>query len=341
MKITLLKVLVVIAIIVILCCLLPGLIAVPLLLVFGWIPFLARTLPRMTVEPVAIGVAIGSLISFAVLLHFLARGFTAQIRPSGTQKSSVWRWRWSLAMVGLVFLLVSSGLALTVSVHQIVWAFGSGEPLVTNGSRVGNRINSTNNLKETGLAFYHHAEEHGAYPPGGTFDEYGMAMHSWETLLLPYLENPVEPDLTKPWNDPENAAYFQKPLYVFLNPAFRQDRFQDGTGYALSHYAVNSRMLGGNRSIERDEVSDGLSNTILAGEVSEGFRAWGDPVNWRDPARGINTSSDSFGGADRAEGALFLMADGSVQFFVADTDPAVLEKLATPRGGEHVDASEY
>ena len=44
MKITLVEVLVVIAIILILACLLPGLIAAPLLLVFGWVPFLARQL---------------------------------------------------------------------------------------------------------------------------------------------------------------------------------------------------------------------------------------------------------------------------------------------------------
>ena len=72
-------------------------------------------------------------------------------------------------MVGLVFLLVSSGLALTVSVHQVVWLFGAGEPLVTSSSRALDRVISTNNLKENGLAFHNHAEEHGAYPPGGSF----------------------------------------------------------------------------------------------------------------------------------------------------------------------------
>jgi hypothetical protein len=63
--------------------------------------------------------------------------------------------------------------------------------------------------------------------------------------------------------------------------------------------------------------------------VNEGFRAWGDPVNWRDPAVGIGHSPETFGGAAES-GVHFVMADGSVKFASANTDPHVLKSLATP-----------
>ena len=47
-----------------------------------------------------------------------------------------------------------------------------------------------------------------ALPPAYTVDADGRPLHSWRTLILPYLEQ--EPlyqtiDLSKPWNDPANA----------------------------------------------------------------------------------------------------------------------------------------
>ncbi len=54
----------------------------------------------------------------------------------------------------------------------------------------------------------------------------------------------------------------------------------------------------------------GTSNTIFAWEVPSGFRAWGDPLNARDP-RGTK----SFIGPNRP--ARFALLDGSVRMFDA------------------------
>lgn len=123
----------------------------------------------------------------------------------------------------------------------------------------------------------------------------------------------------------------------------------DGEGYGLSHYAANSRILGsdvtegrslmGGRGMKIGDIRDGLSTTLLIGEVNANFKPWGHPVNWRDPARGVNQSPYGFGGPWRVSGAHFLMADASVRFVSENVTPSVLRALSTPAGGENVDSS--
>jgi hypothetical protein len=107
-------------------------------------------------------------------------------------------------------------------------------------------------------------------------------------------------------------------------------------GYGLSHYAANARVLGADRPMRPQDITDGLSHTIMAGEVKENFRPWGDPVNWRDPALGLQTSPDGFAGPWSSGITQFSMMDGSVRIISKDIDPAVLRALATPNGGEPV-----
>ena len=80
-----------------------------------------------------------------------------------------------------------------------------------------------------------------------------------------------------------------------------------------------------------------MSNTILAGEVSGGFMAWGDPDNRRDPANGMGTGPDQFGEAcPGARGVQMLLADGSVRFISENIDPQTLKALASPDGDEPI-----
>ena len=51
----------------------------------------------------------------------------------------------------------------------------------------------------------------------------------------------------------------------------------------------------------------------MAGEVWAGYKPWGHPTNWRDPAKGIHTTADSFGSPSQPDYVQFLMADGSVR----------------------------
>jgi len=106
-------------------------------------------------------------------------------------------------------------------------------------------------------------------------------------------------------------------------------------GYKPAHYAANSRVLSANSGMDLRKITDGSSNTILAGEVRSDIKAWGDPTNFRDPNLGINASPNGFG-SPYLGGAHFLLADGSVRFISEKIDPRTLRALATPSGNETV-----
>jgi len=44
-----------------------------------------------------------------------------------------------------------------------------------------------NNLKQIGLAFHDYHDKFGSFPPAYTVDSNGRLLHSWRSLLLPYL----------------------------------------------------------------------------------------------------------------------------------------------------------
>src|SRR5690606_22486227 len=85
-------------------------------------------------------------------------------------------------------------------------------------------------------------------------------------------------------------------------------------------------------NVRQSDITDGLSQTLVAGEIPDGYRPWGEPGNWRIIGEGLNRETGSFGNAQRT-GAMFLKADGSVQFFANSVSPDVLRRLST-RDGE-------
>lgn len=63
-------------------------------------------------------------------------------------------------------------------------------------------------LRQISLAFAEYESIHGDLPPIYTVDADGKRLHSWRTLLLPFLgqqELYDSIDLSKPWDDPVNA----------------------------------------------------------------------------------------------------------------------------------------
>ena len=78
-----------------------------------------------------------------------------------------------------------------------------------------------NNLRQLGLAVQQYAAVHGAYPPAYTVDEDGNRLHSWRTLILPYLDYEILYDLidlSKPWNDLVNAEARAISMTVYRCP---------------------------------------------------------------------------------------------------------------------------
>lgn len=323
-----------------------GLVEIPFWLTFGWIPFVWRTVPDMSVSWPAIGMALVTLVLFTGGLHVALPRAVNAFRS--VHQPLTWHPRWTLAIVGVIVLMFVAGIGLVGVTHQVGWLATSGERWFASGGRlVAYRTHSRNNLRNIALAMHDHDDTDGALPVGTRFDATGRPLHSWQTSLLPYLDQQAlfeRIDHDKPWNDPANAEWFAHELDVYLNPAVLQARTaneQPDNGYAASHYAASSRLFGGRAGQPLEAIADGQSNTILGGEITERIPAWGQPLNVRDPALGIGPGPQRFHGPWQGGGVQFLMADGSARFLSANIDPDVLRALATPDGGEDIAAGSW
>lgn len=317
-------------------------------LLVGWAFFLRRTLPAVSIGAEGIATGLICLVGFVVGLHLFLRWFVAAMpkaASSDEHSGPRWRWRWTAQVVGLVVLLFASGVAATGIAHQAGWLLTSPEPMAEGsmGSRwAAHRAQSTNNLRQIGLGLLVYSQDQGTFPPGGIFDTTGRGLHGWQVEILPYLElsgglySDIAPTL--PWDDPANASALATEVRFFLRPEteLRVDPF----GRALSHYAGNVHVLGGDAPLSQERITDGLSNTILVGEAAGNFKPWGHHANWRDPKLGINRTPDGFGSPSPG-GASFLMADGSVRFIKDTIDPSVFEALGTPAGGEPISMEDF
>jgi hypothetical protein len=134
-----------------------------------------------------------------------------------------------------------------------------------------------NNLKQIMLAMSIYHDINGSFPPAFTVDAEGQPLHSWRTLLLPYIDHPrlyKSIDLSKPWNDPANAAAFSTPMPVFHCPSEKND------GLMTTYQAVVGPGAGFEFSRARSvkDFKDGTSNTILIMEVESRMA-----VHWMSP----------------------------------------------------------
>ena len=297
-------------------------------LLFGWIFYLGHVLPSVSWSAEGFGFAAVSLIGFVLVLNSLARWYRGETHESAPH----WQWRWTLAIVAMIILTFVAGVAMVGIVHQAGWLLTDG-PLYKQ-QLVGDT--PTGHLKSIGLGIFNRESTHGRLP-GSNLPQPGTAPHSWTTQCLPAWNVMTDQlDWSRPWDDPQNSAFFKTSVTYVLNTRLDSAPTHDRNGYGLSHFAANGWVMGWRPAMRLHDITDGTSQTLLVGEINEGFLPWGHPGNWRDPCTGLNTSPHGFGGPAGAGGVNFLMADGSVRFVADGIDPRVLRALATPAAGDDV-----
>lgn len=178
---------------------------------------------------------------------------------------------------------------------------------------------------------------------------------SWIAALLPYYGSQyfewrrnLHPG--QPWNAADNAPVAKRPLDAVTNPALGMS--MTGAGYPVTHYVGLAGVGSGAAELDTTDpragvfsyrrrtaaadIVDGSSNTIAIMGVTGKLGAWaagGQPTVRALTARPYINGPDGFGSGQ--PGGMFVgMADGSVRFLSQDTDPAVLERLATIAGGD-------
>jgi hypothetical protein len=97
------------------------------LLGYGWMPFLARNLREVSVQP-------GSMITgvvFVALLIAAIHGCGSSHCRAVSAKSAVarrWRFRWTLAVLGVVVVMFVAGLSTIGLARHLGWMLSSTDP---------------------------------------------------------------------------------------------------------------------------------------------------------------------------------------------------------------------
>lgn len=304
-------------------------------LLLGWIVYLTRVLPEVTVGWDGIATFVVGIFVFTLLLHNIA----AWLRWEMSGQTLFWKWRSTFTVVGLVIMMFVSGIAMIGVTHQSIWLATQDESLM-EPVMIGQYmpVSSGSNLKEMGFGIRNFYENNNAMP---SLKRSEKPEHSWVTQSIPFKNYSNEMDEERAWDHPDNQLEIRKLVPELLNPELRPLVLRDENGYGVSHYAGNTHLFDQPQPVKFSIIKDGLSNTVMVGEVNSNFQPWAKPGANRDPALGLNRSPDGFGGPRSRNKTMFLTGDGSVRSFSNDIDPTVLKALGTPAGGEGIDPDQW
>jgi prepilin-type processing-associated H-X9-DG protein len=186
-------------------------------------------------------------------------------------------------------------------------------PAVRTARPAAYRNACQNNLKQIALGLLMYVDKHGELPPAYTTDKDGKLLHSWRTLILPYIEEAAlyeKIDLTKPWDDPVNAEACKTVVAVYQCP---------GAGLEdnrTTYLAVVTRdsCFRATEPRKLAELTDKQSRTLMLIE-GESDRA----VPWMAPLDADESVVMSVREKSHPGGMNAALVDGHVTFLAADT----------------------
>ncbi len=225
-----------------------------------------------------------------------------------------------LAVVGVIGLLIAFLL-----------------PMRRSAGEAGRRFACQNNLKQIGIALYNYEAEYHGLPPAYTVDAEGKPLHSWRTLILPFIEQgPLyeKIDLSKPWDDPANRAAYDLTIPVYQCPS--ADLPAGHTTYLAVMGPGNCLQPGQSRPLA--EITDDHSLTLVVMDVAEEHA-----VHWMSPTDASEPVALSFAAAKRPShpgGTQGLFADGTVNFLQKSTKLAALRAMISIAGDDDQVAQE-
>jgi len=216
------------------------------------------------------------------------------------------------------------------------------------------------NLKLLGQQVDVYQHQNGHFPPalwmtqGKTTSNDGR--FSWLAGLDPALseDRSLLPQWNLSWRDPLNDRFVRRRRKELLNPAIRLQASPDrypashivgiaGVGHDAPGLAASdprAGIFGINRSTKVKDVTDGLSNTMLAAGVTGKLSSWADGTASFRPVvlEPYINGPDGFGSGQK-NGMFVLMADGSVRFLNKKTEPTIIRRMAAIADALPLDAS--
>ena len=200
------------------------------------------------------------------------------------------------------------------------------------------RMQCGNHLKQIGLALQIYESDYGCLPPAYTADAAGKPLHSWRTLILPYIEQKVlydKIDLSKPWDDPANQVLRDAVVHAYVCPSANLPK--DKTTY-LAVVAPGGCFQPG-KPTPLSAITDGKSNTLLIIEVAnEHAVPWMSP---QDASEELILNRAAAKSHAHQSGSLAVFVDGHTQFLPAAVPPAILRALISIAGNDADEITDF
>jgi prepilin-type processing-associated H-X9-DG protein len=211
-------------------------------------------------------------------------------------------------------------------------------PSVRTGREAARRNQCQNNLKQIAIALKRYEKANGALPPAYTTDADGKPLHSWRTLILPYIEEQAlyeSIDLTKPWDDVANAEAARTSVFTYQCSSTTDD--DNRTTYLAVVSPTSCFRAAEPRSVS--EITDRASETLMVIEVDSEHA---DP--WMSPEDAHETLVLGLGGpksrTPHPAGMNAAFVDGHVQFLSFEMPADVRRAMISIAGNESLDGVE-
>lgn len=207
-------------------------------------------------------------------------------------------------------------------------------PAIQSARMAARRAQSTNNMKQLGLAMHNYHSTYKEFPSAVMTSDAGNRKYSWRVALLPFLGEKALYDTYKfsqPWDSPDNLKVLKQMPNVFRHPN------EDAGVTTSSYYALTGENTGlgnGERAVKIRDMIDGTSNTAL---LFDAKRA----IPWTKP-QDIKYSPDedvpALGGYESG-GFNALLSDGAVRFISKSIDENTIRAIISRNGKEIIDWS--
>lgn len=187
-------------------------------------------------------------------------------------------------------------------------------PAIRSARPAARRTQCRNNIKNIALALSQYKDDYHVFPPAYTVDANGKPLHSWRTLILPYLDEKElykKIDLSEPWNDPANARLGEKHVRIYTCPEAQSP--ENCTTY-LALVTPESCLRPG-KSSDPSEIVDCARTAMLIEVDSNHAVPWMSP---QDADKDLWLNLGPKFDLPHAGGSMVAFADGSVHFISAE-----------------------
>jgi prepilin-type processing-associated H-X9-DG protein len=208
-----------------------------------------------------------------------------------------------------------------------------------HASEADRRAQCTNNLEQIGLAMHKYRSVYNTFPPAYSESPEGKALLSWRVHILPFLQQKALYDefhKNEPWDSLHNKSLICRMPTVYTCPSGSRALAKEGKTTYLTPRG-RATIFPGAKAIKMQEITDGLSNTILVVDASDDAAVtWTKPDDWNIAVK--FNAQGLFG--HHPKGTNFVFADGNALFLKETITLKRLHALMTRNGAEQVNAED-